>query len=136
MENAAGVASKEREEEMSKLNPCPQCGSEPDFKFLEADDHFGDEYVVGCKSCRDTILGRSKSANGAINAWNAATGEQPVKTLRDEFAMAALTGLLVNSGGPIQALNTCGWGLVNCSVDEVSSFVFSLADDMVRERNK
>lgn len=110
---------------MSDLNPCPQCGSEPDFKFLEADDHFGDEYVVGCKNCRDTILGRSKSANGAINAWNAATSEQPAKTLRDEFAMAAISGYM--------ATGSC---LNSESAEWAVTHSYEIADLMLRERNK
>lgn len=119
---------------MTKLNPCPDCGREPDL------EERGKIFRVACWHCSSTEFITARSANGAVNAWNAATGEgrseSSDKTLRDEFAMAALAGLLANSGGPIQASNTCGWGLVNCSVDEVSSFVFSLADDMIRERNK
>lgn len=54
-----------------------------------------------------------------------------VKSLRGEFAMAALTGLLSNSGGPIQISSQGGWSLVNCTLDDVSSFAYEMADAML-----
>lgn len=56
------------------------------------------------------------------------------KTLRDEFAMAALQGLLANSGGPVQQSPHRGWALVNCTLAEVASEAFAMADAMMAAR--
>lgn len=57
-----------------------------------------------------------------------------VKTLRDEFAMAALSGLLANPGGPIQASERCGWDLTNCSTPQVVAFAYAVADEAMAAR--
>lgn len=50
---------------------------------------------------------------------------EPVKTLRDEFAMAALTGLLAFHGYG-------GWGGLLCGEKRA----FSIADEMMAERER
>lgn len=56
------------------------------------------------------------------------------KTLRDEFAMAALSGLLANPSGPIQASDRCGWDLTNCSTLDVVAFAYNVADEALAAR--
>lgn len=103
---------------MTKLNPCPDCGVEPAFQ--EGDSGF----AIGCESCDSVVIVASKSANGAINAWNAASGEKPEKTLRDEFAMAALVGTLAaNLGAP-------------STYTVFAEDAYKHADAMIKERNK
>lgn len=58
------------------------------------------------------------------------------KTLRDEFAMAALSGLLANPGGPIQASERCGWDLTNCSTPSVVAFAYAIADEAMTARTQ
>lgn len=58
------------------------------------------------------------------------------KTLRDEFAMAALSGLLANPGGPIQASDRCGWDLTNCSTPDVVAFAYAIADEAMTARTQ
>lgn len=57
-------------------------------------------------------------------------------TMRDYFAGQALAGLLANPGGPIQANGTHGWGLCNCTVENVVEFSYEIADTMIAERVK
>lgn len=78
---------------MTKLNPCPDCGREPDLQ------ESGDVFRVACWPCISTEYIAARTASGAMNAWNATTSEHalPVKTLRDEFAIAALTAITERS---------------------------------------
>lgn len=116
MENAAGAAQEKRKEEMSKLNPCPNCGSEPDiFEYGENHSH------IYCTECGDPTEAVSRSVSGAINAWNSATGEQPIKTLRDEFAMAVLIGIQQIEG---------------LSYAYIAGTAYGIADAMLKERSK
>lgn len=112
---------------MSRLNPCPKCGGGP---CVNADV---DSFNVYCKRCFDVTMIKARSEVGAVNAWNAATnGEQASpteKTLRDEFAMAALTGLQ----------SVC-WE-DKCSTREkligrMTGVAYEIADSMLKERNK
>ncbi len=60
-------------------------------------------------------------------------------TVWDEFAKAALQGLLSNPGGIIQANPMSGTGWVNCHDTgevEVSRWASEIADAMMAERNK
>lgn len=107
---------------MSKLNPCPLCGSEPD---IESNGGYTSVY---CVLCVDGFTITSESAIGAINAWNAATGGEQAapteKTLRDEFAMAALPMFSeVASGGDYFG-------------EEAAMYAYFVADAMLKERNK
>lgn len=77
---------------MIKLNPCPQCGNEPDLNVGHQDS-----WVI-CRSCGISVAAGATTVSAAINGWNDVTANftQPVKTLRDEFAMAVLSGLLAS----------------------------------------
>ena len=105
---------------MTKLNPCPDCGREPDL------EGHGKAFRVACWHCSSAEFITARTANGAVSAWNAATnGEQAVpteKTLRDDFAMAALNGLL--AGGH------------DYDFDWTAERAYMVADSMLKERNK
>ena len=57
-----------------------------------------------------------------------------VVSLRDQFAMAALQGIMANPSGPIQSNGMNGWGWCNCSPSDVTNLVYSMADAMLKER--
>lgn len=57
-------------------------------------------------------------------------------SLRDAFAMAAMQGFLANPGGPIQANDRCGWGLVNCTYAQVADEAYAMADAMLAARGE
>ena len=49
---------------------------------------------------------------------------------RDHMALDILNGLCSNPGGPFQANDYNGWGLVNCTVEDVARLSYQLADAM------
>ena len=102
---------------MSELNPCPDCGREPDL------EEHGKAFRVACWHCSSTEFISARSANGAINAWNAATSEQSVKTLRDEFAAIAL---------PL-VWHTSSYSTPLC---DVAALTYKMADAMLKERSR
>ena len=108
---------------MTKLNPCPDCGGEPDF------EERGTVFRVACWHCNSTEFITARTANGAVSAWNAATSEsQSVsteKTLRDEFAMAAIGGYM--------ATESC---LNSESAEWAVAHSYEIADLMLKEREK
>ncbi len=55
-------------------------------------------------------------------------------SLRDYFAAKAMQGLCANSGGPFQSNSRSGWGLVNCTNDQISEAAYLLSDAMLRAR--
>lgn len=57
-------------------------------------------------------------------------------TLRDYFAAKAMQGMLANPGGPIQANDRCGWGLVNCTYAQVADEAYAMADAMLAARGE
>lgn len=57
-------------------------------------------------------------------------------TLRDYFAARALQGLCANPGGPFQENDRCGWGIVNCTMDDIAREAYCLADAMLRARER
>lgn len=57
-------------------------------------------------------------------------------SLRDQFAIQVLSGLLSNPGGPIQQCGMRGWGTTNCDFDDVIALSYQLADGMLTERDK
>lgn len=52
-------------------------------------------------------------------------------TKREEFAKAAMAGLLANSGGPIQANGMSGWNFCNCDSKQVAEWAVDLADALL-----
>lgn len=56
--------------------------------------------------------------------------------LRDYFVASVMQGLLSNAGGPIQANGMNGWALVNTDKDQLVSFVYNLADAMLKHRTE
>ena len=53
---------------------------------------------------------------------------------RDWFAAQALTGLCANPGGPFQANPLNGWGMVNCTGEDIAYMAYLLADAMLEAR--
>ena len=58
----------------------------------------------------------------------------PGMTLRDYFAAQALTGLMANSGGPLQSNNYSGWSYANCDIGDVAAEAYRIADAMLKVR--
>lgn len=114
---------------MTKLNPCPDCGREPDF------EEGAKVFRVACWDCSPIEFVTARTASGAINAWNAATSDgttnQSGKTLRDEFAMAALAGLQQVYWETIEGYES-GKHLVKCMAESA----YEIADTMLKERSK
>lgn len=106
---------------MSGLNPCQKCGSEPSVNVLD------DSVTVCCGRCDsdDEYFIIGKSAVGAVNAWNAVTSEQPAKTLRDEFAMAVISGYMATDSS-----------ISNDSAVWFAEYAYLVADAMLKERSK
>lgn len=55
-------------------------------------------------------------------------------TIRDQFAMSALNGLLSNSGGVIQANSHSGTGWVNTNAQSTAKLAYELADAMLKAK--
>lgn len=55
-------------------------------------------------------------------------------SLLNEFAAKALAGLCANPGGPFQSNGHSGWGIVNCSVNDVADEAYTLAKAMLETR--
>lgn len=117
---------------MSELNPCPNCGSEPDIFEYKS------EYTrISCIECEHGAEVISESASGAINAWNDVTANftQPIKTLRDEFAMAALTGILSDRDTALR-IGKIGMDNLVCPAKLTATGAYAIADAMLKEREK
>lgn len=57
-------------------------------------------------------------------------------TKRERYALAAMQGLLANSGGPIQANHASGWIYTNCEPGDVARESVALADALIAELAK
>lgn len=57
-------------------------------------------------------------------------------SLRDYLAGKVLQGLVANPGGPFQANDMSGWGLVNCTLADVVAVAYKTADAALVERSK
>lgn len=113
---------------MTKLNPCPDCGREPDL------EERGKVFRVACWHCSSTEFITDRTASGAMNAWNMATGSSEAKTLRDEFAMAAYIDK------PMIATILKENGIENFSYLDFAELEarmrYVFADSMLKEREK
>jgi len=110
---------------MSKMEPCPACRSTRVcvMRSLTETSAAGNLPKVYCLDC--CCVGPvAETSDEAIRAWNAIPRApvQPTKTLRDEFAMAALSGLMA--------------GLENGHLahDDAAQFAYDRADAMLKER--
>ena len=56
-----------------------------------------------------------------------------MQIMKRELSLCATTGLLANSGGPIQTSVRFGFGPVNCSFDDIYGFAVSIAEGGVEE---
>ena len=62
--------------------------------------------------------------------------EIPRMSLRQYAAITAMQGLLANSGGPIQANDRTGWGLVNCTSQNIAVAAVDIADALLLELDR
>jgi Lar family restriction alleviation protein len=70
------------------MKPCPFCGGIPDY--IQS----GELHYVRCDDCLAQV-DYCDSESDAVSKWNQRADNKI--TLRDQFAMAALTGLLANN---------------------------------------
>lgn len=106
---------------MSELKPCPFCGA-TDVR-VKCIEEF--TYSAKCRQC-DALGPDGPSRESAIGRWNDCTARSfaPTETLRDEFAMAALSGLLAE--GTTLRLTT----------HDTATAAYEYADAMMKEREK
>lgn len=56
-----------------------------------------------------------------------------MQIMKRELSLCATTGLLANSGGPIQTSVRFGFGPVNCGFDDIYGFAVSIAEGGIEE---
>lgn len=56
-----------------------------------------------------------------------------MQIMKRELSLCATTGLLANSGGPIQTSVRFGFGPVNCGFDDIYGFAAAIAEGGVEE---
>lgn len=83
---------------------------------------------------RDAWEAAQKQDGDVVGELKTLWSEYP--SLRDEFAMAAITGLLANSGGPAQENGLTATGCANSSASDVAAWAYELAGAMMKEREK
>lgn len=106
---------------MNDLKPCPFCGATNVRVKCIAEF----TYSVKCSQC-DAFGPDGPTKEYAIDHWNDCTARSsaPVETLRDVFAMAALSGLLAE--GTTFRLTT----------HDTATAAYEYADAMMKEREK
>ncbi len=106
---------------MSELKPCPFCdATNVKVKCMEEFTYCG-----RCRQC-DALGPDAPTLADAVTRWNdcAARSPDPTRTLRDEFAMAALSGLM---GHPQNSVTDRSGDAEIC---------YLYADAMMKEREK
>ena len=64
--------------------------------------------------------------HSAWRVWQArAACEADALSFRDIAALNAMQGLCANPGGPFQENGRSGWGLVNCTLDDVATTAYA-----------
>lgn len=101
-----------------ELKPCPFCGSDKPRIGRRLD---GSVFVECTNWCGASMHGDDEEQ--AIEFWNERKPHIETKTLRDEFAMAVLPGLIENPD--LISIGTNPWELAYC-----------YADEMIKEREK
>lgn len=107
---------------MSELKPCPFCGAtNVRVKCIEEFT-----YSVKCHQCA-AFGPDAPSTADAVTRCNDCTARSPTltKTLRDEFAMAALTGLEASLGADVEI-----------PPDKAAQYAYARAASMMKEREK
>lgn len=118
-------------------------------KFIKVTDAYGrDVYISEVSSMGNDSYGLTEIVTPSGETYSVGESQAEIleelekikspdiKTLRDEFAMAALNGLLSNSGGVVQKSCMSGTGYVNWDNETVSAWAYGLADAMLKERLK
>jgi hypothetical protein len=85
---------------------------------------------------RDRIKADALVNDRSMNAEIIARLSGTQADLRNRIAMAALSGLCANPGGPFQANSMQGWGMCNCDETHVAATSYRLADAMLSARDK
>lgn len=84
----------------------------------------------GCAFPSESMPSMHELANGQANRRPFSPG----MSLRDYFAANAMQGMCANPGGPFQANDRSGWGLVNCTFADVANDAYAMADAMLKAR--
>ena len=117
---------------MTKLNPCPLCGNEPDLTVYSG-------YINGVVCiCGLAVEVGATTGDAAINGWNDVTANftQPAKTLRDEFAMAAMQAIRSGPEWQLLEMKSIVAGNSDLNLEGViSHFAYKQADEMLKERS-
>lgn len=137
-----------------KLLPCPFCGSTVLLEEYMRRNHpwQPSRHIVQCEGCWCIVYGDSETKESARVAWNRrakaadsaptasdtpsthggrADGEHT--TLRDQFAMAVVSGLVVGCAGMLgREFSAYAAGGCNASIAERA---YALADTMLVERD-
>lgn len=118
-------------------------------KFIKVTDAYGqDVYISEISSMGTDSYGLTEIVTPSGESYSVGESQSEIlaeleklkpseaKTLRDEFAMGAMTGLLSNSEGVVQKSPMSGTGYVNGDNETVSAWAYGLADAMLKERSK
>lgn len=100
-----------------ELKPCPVCGQMPDENW------YGNDRYISCQN-EDCMLAQTEFNPEAWNNCRPNHTEQPLEmvTLRDRYAMAALTGLLAHDA----------W--ISTDTSLFAKDAFAVADQMMKQR--
>lgn len=118
---------------MDKVKPCPRCRT-PYSRVVNTRANFmasADRFAVFCNQC-NYMANECDTPEQALSAWDAILRPQPPmpKTLRDEFAMAALTGLMtIRDDDPQNDYIVYG-------PETAAAVAYAIADAMMKEREE
>lgn len=96
----------------------------------------GKSYLQNISSVESISDNEIEMKSGVVFDIKESVAQIEAQLLRDEFAKAALNGLLSNSEGVVQKSPMSGTGYVNGDNETVSAWAYGLADAMLKERLK
>ena len=87
---------------------------------------------IAAKSARDGKVKEAVAIRHLIDAHQGREqAEKEYKRQRQEIATQVLAGLVANPGGPYQSSPRCGWGLVNCTREDIAYEAVRIADSLI-----